>query len=172
MIISLLLAASENNVIGKNNQLPWHLPNDLKYFKNLTWGLPILMGRKTFDSIGKPLPGRKSIVITRNGGWRHDGVEVVHSIGEAVSQAEALGAKEIFVIGGAEIFNASLPDASRIYMTRIHQVFEGDVFFPEIDEMQWQRTSSRYCAADEKNPCDHTYEIWERKPAAAVKGAQ
>ena len=168
MIISLLLAASENNVIGKNNQLPWHLPNDLKYFKNLTWGLPILMGRKTFDSIGKPLPGRKSIVITRNGSWQHDGVEVVHSIEAAVAKAEALGAKEIFVIGGAEIFTASLASASRIYLTRIHQEFEGDVFFPPIDRAEWRLGSSRFCAADEKNHYDHTYEVWERRPASAA----
>jgi dihydrofolate reductase len=164
MIISLLLAASENGVIGKNNALPWHLPNDLKYFKNLTWGLPILMGRKTFDSIGKPLPGRKSIVITRNKDWHHNGVEVVHSLEEAVKTAEALGAKEIFVIGGAEIFNASLPQANRIYLTRIHQDFDGDVFFPAIDETAWQLSSSRFCKKDEKNPYEHTYRVWERKP--------
>lgn len=164
MIISLLLAASENNVIGKDNSLPWHLPNDLKYFKNLTWGLPILMGRKTFDSIGKPLPGRKSIVITRSQDWQHEGVEVVHSIEAAVQKAHALGAKEIFVIGGAEIFNASLPQADRIYLTRIHHHFDGDVFFPEIDEAAWQLTSSRFCEKDEKNPYDHTYQVWERHP--------
>lgn len=163
MIISLLLAASENGVIGKNNTLPWHLPNDLKYFKNLTWGLPILMGRKTFDSIGKPLPGRKSIVITRNNDWQQAGVHVVHSIPAAVQEAEALGAKEIFVIGGAEIFNASLPQANRIYLTRIHQDFDGDVFFPAIDETTWQLSSSRFCKKDEKNPYDHTYQVWERK---------
>jgi len=164
MILSLLLAASENNVIGRNNQLPWHLPNDLKYFKNLTWGLPILMGRKTFDSIGKPLPGRKSIVITRNGDWQHPGVSVVHSIAAAIQEAESLGAKEIFVIGGAEIFNASLEQAGRIYLTRIHQEFEGDVFFPVIDETAWEQSSSRFCNANEKNPYDHTFQVWERKP--------
>ncbi|MBB1285945.1 dihydrofolate reductase [Flavisolibacter sp. BT320] len=163
-MISLLLAVSENGVIGKNNALPWHLPNDLKYFKNLTWGLPILMGRKTFDSIGKPLPGRKSIVITRNNDWRYNGVEVVHSLEEAVKTAEVLGAKEIFVIGGAEIFNASLPQANRIYLTRIHQEFEGDVFFPAIDETTWQLSSSRFCRKDEKNPYDHTYQVWEKGP--------
>src|SRR5215204_5651553 len=103
MILSLLVAASENNVIGKDNQLPWHLPNDLKYFKNQTWGMPILMGRKTFESIGKALPGRKSIVITRSGDWKREGVEVVHSIEESVERAKQFGAKEIFVIGGAEI---------------------------------------------------------------------
>src|SRR5215203_5191633 len=109
MVLSLLLAASENNVIGKNNRLPWHLPDDLKYFKNLTWGLPILMGRKTFDSIGKPLPGRKSIVVTRDHNWKREGVTVVHSIEDAITKANDLGAKEVFVIGGAEIFNTSLP---------------------------------------------------------------
>jgi dihydrofolate reductase len=163
MIISLLVAASENNVIGKDNQLPWHLPNDLKYFKNLTWGMPILMGRKTFDSIGKPLPGRKSIVITRNQDWQHEGVDVVHSIDDAVQKAESYGVKEIFVIGGAEIFKTALPTANRLYLTRIHQDFEGDVYFPSISEDNWQLTSSRYCEADEKNAFAHTYQVWNRK---------
>lgn len=163
MILSLLVAASENNVIGKDNQLPWHLPNDLKYFKNLTWGMPILMGRKTFDSIGKALPGRKSIVITRNQEWQHEGVDVVHSIEEAVKKAESYGAKEIFVIGGAEIFKTSLSAANRVYVTRIHHQFEGDVFFPEISEKEWQLKASRYCEADEKNHYNHTYQVWNRK---------
>src|SRR5215217_6831480 len=111
MKISLLVAADENNIIGKDNKLPWHLPNDLKYFKNLTWGMPILMGRKTFESIGKPLPGRKSIVITRNTDWQKEGVDVVHSIEEAIKKAESFGVKEVFVIGGAEIFKTSFPNA-------------------------------------------------------------
>ena len=163
MIVSLLVAASQNDVIGKNNQLPWHLPNDLKYFKNLTWGMPILMGRKTFDSIGKPLPGRKSIVITRNHDWQHHAVDVVHSIEGAIQKAEGYGVKEIFVIGGAEIFKTSLSQANRIYLTRIHQNFDGDVFFPEVSDKDWKLISSRYCAADEKNAYDHTYQVWERK---------
>jgi dihydrofolate reductase len=163
MILSLLVAVSANHVIGKDNQLPWHLPDDLKYFKNLTWGMPILMGRKTFDSIGKPLPGRKSIVITRNADWKHEDVEVVHSIDEAVRKAESYGVKEIFVIGGAEIFKTSLANANRVYLTRIHQDFEGDVFFPEVSEKDWQLTSARFCRADEKNRYDHTYQVWERK---------
>lgn len=165
MRVSLLLAASENNVIGKDNKLPWHLPDDLKYFKNLTWGLPILMGRKTFDSIGKPLPGRKSIVITRNGAWQHEGVDVVHSIEDAIQKAEGYGAKEIFVIGGAEIFETALPTANRIYLTSIHHQFDGDVFFPQINEEEWQVVSSRFCEKDEKNAFDHTYQVWERKLA-------
>ena|SRR5215210_6496194 len=163
MIVSLLVAASENNVIGKNNQLPWHLPNDLKYFKNLTWGMPIFMGRKTFDSIGKVLPGRISIVITRNKDWQHQGADVVHSIEEAIQKAEDYGVKEIFVIGGAEIFKTSLPVANRLYLTRIHERFEGDVFFPDISETEWELTSSRYCEADEKNSYNHTYQVWNRK---------
>src|SRR5215204_5513926 len=152
MILSLLVAASENHVIGKDNKLPWHLPNDLKYFKNLTWGMPILMGRKTFESIGKALPGRKSIVITRNNNWQHEGVEVVHSIEEAIKKAESFGVKEIFVIGGAEIFNTSLPKADRIYLTRIHHNFDGDAHFPQVSLQEWNLTSSRFCEADEKNP--------------------
>src|ERR1043166_57737 len=155
MIVSLLVAASENNVIGNKNKLPWHLPDDLKYFKNQTWGLPILMGRKAFESIGKPLPGRKSIVITRKEDWKHDGVEVVHSIEEAIQKATSLGAKEIFVIGGAENFKTSLPQADKIYLTRIHHDFDGDVFLPDINFDEWNLVSDRYCIADEKNIYNH-----------------
>lgn len=163
MILSLLLAADENNVIGKDNQLPWHLPNDLKYFKNQTWAMPILMGRKTFDSIGKPLQGRKSIVITRSSEWKHDGVEVVHSVEEAIEKAKGFGVKEIFVIGGAEIFQTAFDQANRIYLTRIHHQFEGDAFFPEVSDKEWNLVQSRFCAADEKNKYDHTFQVWERK---------
>src|SRR5687767_1155392 len=123
VIISLLVAAGENDVIGKDNHLPWHLPNDLKYFKNLTWGMPIVMGRKTFESIGKPLPGRKSIVITRNRNWTFEGVTVAHSMDDAVTYSKSFGVKEIFVIGGARVFEAAFPIADRLYCTRIHQHF-------------------------------------------------
>ena len=163
MILSLLVAAAENDVIGKDNQLPWHLPNDLKYFKNLTWGMPILMGRKTFDSIGKPLPGRKSIVITRNKDWKHDHVAVVHSVDEAIALAKQDDIKEIFVIGGAEIFNSSFDKADRIYLTRVHQEVDGDVFFPPIDEAKWKLVNAKRCEADEKNAYAHTFQVWERK---------
>lgn len=161
MILSLLLAADQNGVIGKDNRLPWHLPNDLRYFRNQTWGMPILMGRKTFDSIGKPLDGRHSIVITRNPEWQHEGVTAVHSLDEAVHAAEARGAKEIFVIGGAEIFLSALPQARRIYLTRIHHHFEGDAFFPPLEE-EWQLKRERLCEADEKNHYPHTFQVWER----------
>ena len=162
MILSLLVAADEQNVIGKNNTLPWHLPNDLRYFKNLTWGMPILMGRKTFDSIGKPLQGRKSIVITRNRDWHPGGVDVVHSVEEAIDKARSFHVKEIFVIGGAEIFTSSFPQADRIYLTRIHHRFDGDVFFPEIPADQWVRVQERNCSADEKNSWAHSFQVWEK----------
>lgn len=163
MHFSLLLAASENNVIGKNNKLPWHLPADLKYFKNLTWGMPVIMGRRTYDSFGKTLPGRRNIVITRNKEWKAEGVDVVHSIEEAVALAKESAVKEIFIIGGSEIFKNILPKADRIYLTRIHQSFEGDAFFPVLNEEEWQLVKNRDCAADEKNAYPHSFQVWERK---------
>ena len=163
MNLSLLVAADEHNLIGKNNQLPWHLPNDLKYFRNQTWGMPILMGRKTFESIGKPLQGRKSIVITRNSHWQHEGVKVVHSIDEAIKEAEGMGVKEIFVIGGAEIFASAFPKARCIYLTRIHHQFDGDVYFPEVNQDEWELVSNRFCPADEKNAYPHSFQLWQRK---------
>ncbi len=161
--LSLLVAADVNNVIGKNNQLPWHLPNDLKYFKNLTWAMPILMGRKTFESIGKALPGRKSIVITRNKNWQQPGVDVVYSIDEAIELAKSYDVKEIFVIGGAEIFNSAFEKAHRIYLTRIYHQFEGDVYFPFVNEEQWLLSKDHQCKKDEKNIYDHSFQVWERK---------
>lgn len=163
MILSLLVAADENNVIGKDNKLPWHLPNDLKYFKNQTWGMPVLMGRKTFESIGKPLQGRKSIVITRSKDWKHEDAEVVHSVYEAIGKAKEFGVKEIFVIGGAEIFKTAFENANRIYLTRIHHQFDGDVYFPEVSSNEWKLVKSRFCNVDEKNAYSHTFQVWERK---------
>ena len=162
MILSLLVAAAENNVIGKDNQLPWHLPNDLRYFKNQTWGMPILMGRKTFESIGKPLPGRKNIVITRNTDWQSDGAEVVHSLEEAIRLAEAEGVKEIFVIGGAEIFNDAFEKAQKLYLTRVHENIEGDTYLKGMNKEDWQLIKNRFCPADEKNAYDHSFQVWER----------
>ena len=163
MILSLVVATDENNVIGKDNKLPWHLPNDLRYFKNLTWGMPILMGRKTFESIGKALPGRKSIVITRDQNWKHDHVEVVHTVEDAIQKARGHDVKEIFVIGGAEIFNTSFAEANRIYLTRIHHKFEGDAYFPEVSTEDWNLVQNKFCHADEKNPYSHTFQVWEKK---------
>lgn len=162
MILSLLVATDENNVIGKDNKLPWHLPDDLKYFKNLTWGMPILMGRKTFESIGKALPGRQNIVITRNKDFSAAGADGVHSVEEAIDRALEFGVREIFVIGGAEIFNSTFQQAQRIYLTRIHHQFEGNVFFPEMKSSEWVLVRNRFCHADSKNPWSHSYQLWER----------
>jgi dihydrofolate reductase len=164
MTLSLLLAAAENNVIGKDNKLPWHLPNDLKYFKNLTWGMPVIMGRKTYESFGKPLQGRRNIVITHNKDWKAEGVEVAGSIEEAIEMAKESAVKEIFIIGGGEIFKTILPKADRIYLTRIYHSFEGDAYFPEIKENEWRLVKERKCEADEKNTYAHSFQVWERKP--------
>ncbi len=163
MILSLIVAVSSNNVIGKENKLPWHLPNDLKYFKNTTWAMPIIMGRKTYESIGKPLPGRTNIVISRNTDWKAAGVETVQSLDQAIEFCNQLQVKELFIIGGAEIFNTSLPLAKRIYLTRIHQDFDGDVFFPNVNEDNWKMISKRDCQPDEKNAYSHSFQVWERK---------
>jgi dihydrofolate reductase len=162
-MISFIVAADENNVIGKENQLPWHLPSDMKYFKNQTWGMTVIMGRKSLDSLGKPLQGRKNIVVTRNRDWQHDGVQVAHSVEEAIELAKQTGLKEIFIIGGAEIFKTSMPVADRIYLTRIHHQFEGDAYFPEIPANKWNLVKSHFYPADEKNKYAHTFQVWERQ---------
>lgn len=162
-ILSLLVAADEGDVIGRDNKLPWHLPADLKYFKALTWGMPVAMGRKTFDSIGKPLPGRTNIVITRNTAWGFENVSVAHSLEEAVTIANGLHAKELFIIGGAEIFKAALPQARRLYLTRIHHRFEGDVYLPPFSKKDWHLVKTHTHGPDEKNNYRHTFEVWERR---------
>lgn len=162
-MISFIVAADENNLIGKDNQLPWHLPSDMKYFKNQTWGMTVIMGRKSLDSLGKPLQGRTNIVVTRNKDWQHEGVQVAHSVEEAIALAKKTGAKEIFILGGAQIFKESMPLADRIYLTRIHHQFNGDAYFPEIQDGKWVMVKKRFCPADEKNKYDHTFQVWERK---------
>lgn len=162
-MISFIVAADESNVIGKDNQLPWHLPGDMKYFKNQTWGMTVIMGRKSLESLGKPLQGRKNIVVTRNKNWKREGVEVAHSINEAIELAKQTGTKEIFIIGGAEIFKEAMPVANRIYLTRIHHKFEGDVYFPAVSTNEWNLVKNKFCAADEKNQFSYTFEVWERK---------
>ena len=156
------MAAAENNVIGKNNKLPWHLPADMKYFKNISWAMPVIMGRKTFESLGKPLDGRKNIVITRNRNWKYDGVSVVHDLESAKKIAEDQDIKEVFIIGGAEVFKSSLPDANRVYLTRVHEKFEGDAFFPVLDN-SWQMVKSHETQPDEKNVYALSFQVWEKR---------
>jgi dihydrofolate reductase len=164
MIISFVVAASENNVIGKNNQLLWHLPKDMKFFKNVTWAMPVVMGRKTFESMGsKPLSGRKNIVITRQPGWKADGVSVVNSVDAAMALATELNYKEIFVIGGGEIYMIAYERANKIYMTRVHAELEGDTYFPVIEKDDWKLVSNVDNLADEKHKHAFSFQLWERK---------
>ncbi len=166
MVINILVAASTNNAIGRNNQLLWHLPNDLTFFKNTTWGMPIIMGRKTFESIAKkPLPGRLNIIITQQKKLNHlqNNIDtwVTHSLEEAIIQAEQTDCKEAFVIGGAQIYKAAMPIAQRIYLTRVHANIEGDTFFPEIDVTIWKQISCKNYNADEKHAYPYSFEVWE-----------
>lgn len=161
--ISFMVAASENNVIGKDNQLPWHLPNDLKFFKNTTWAMPVIMGRKTFESFGKPLPGRTNIVITGTPGWHAAGTIMAGNMEDALKAAADTDAKEAFIIGGGEIFRQSLSLANKIYLTRVHAEVQGNVFFPEIKESEWQLESNRDFTADEKHRYAYSFQVWKRR---------
>lgn len=165
MAISLIVAASENNVIGKDNKLIWHLPNDMKFFKNTTWGMPLIMGRKTYQSMDKPLPGRINIVITRQKDWKAEGVVVAKDIGQAIERAKETNCKEIFIAGGGEIFKQSMELADRIYMTRVHAVLEGDTFFPEIDKAIWELTDNEDFGTDERHAYAYSFQVWEKLKA-------
>lgn len=160
-MISYIFAMDEERAIGKNNDLPWHLPADFKFFKDTTKHHTIVMGRKTFDSLGKkPLPHRRNIIVTRNKGYEAEGCEVVHTIDEA--KALFNPDEETFVIGGTELFKLFMDDADRMYITRIEGVFNGDTFFPEVPEEEWTLVSSREGVVDEKNKYKHKYEVYER----------
>lgn len=165
MKISLVVAASENNAIGKNNQLLWHLPNDLSFFKNITWGMPVVMGRKTFESINsKPLKGRMNLIITRQKGFTAEGVIVVHDLEDAAYAATENNYKELMVLGGGEIYKEAIQVADKIYLTRVHHVFEdADTFFPVIHEKDWQLISNTDYPADEKHVYPYSFQVWEKK---------
>ena len=163
MTITLVVAAAENNSIGKNNQLLWHLPNDLKFFKNTTWGMPVIMGRKTFESVNKPLPGRFNIVITRQQGWKAEGVITSAGLQDSLRKAAETNCKEAFVIGGGEIYKQSIEIADKIYLTRVHANIDGDTFFPAIDESKWQLTHNQDFTADEKHAYAYSFQTWEKK---------
>ena len=144
---SMIVAMAENRVIGINNNLPWYLPNDLKYFKQVTMGKPILMGRKTYESIGKPLPGRTNIVLTRDKTWSAEGVKPVNAIEQAFQLAESIseidGQDEMMIIGGDQIYQSTLADIDRIYLTKVHAEVKGDAYFPELDWTEWMESWSR-----------------------------
>ena len=163
MNITLVVAASENNAIGLNNQLLWHLPKDMRFFKNTTWGMPILMGRKTFESMGsKPLNGRLNIIITRNNNWTSEDVTLVHTMEEATALATKFSYNELLVIGGGEIYEMALPLAQKIWLTRVHTTIEGDVYFPKLNA-EWEMVSSTQNEADEKHTFSFDFECWKRK---------
>jgi len=163
MKISIVVAMAANGVIGQNNELPWHLPADLKHFKQTTMGKPILMGRKTWESIGRPLPGRTNIVITRDSTYSAAGCIVVHSVDAALTAAGEQD--EVMVIGGAQLYRRLLPYAETIYLTRIHERFDGDTRFPEIPDAEWQQLERIDHEADEKNPYDYSFIRLERLDA-------
>lgn len=161
MTISLVVAAAENNSIGKNNQLLWHLPSDLKFFKNTTWGMPVIMGRKTFEAVNKPLPGRFNIVITRQQDWKAEGTISATDLNDALQKAAETNCKEVFIIGGGEIYKQSMEIADKIYLTRVHANIEGDTFFPVIDETKWQLATNTDFAADEKHAFAYSFQTWD-----------
>lgn len=163
MILSLVVAAAENNAIGKDNQLLWCLPNDMKFFKNVTWGLPVIMGRKTYESLDKPLAGRTNIVITHKKDWQAEGVIVVNSLDAAIAAAKETDAKEASIIGGGEIYKQSIDRADKIFITRVHTVIEGDTYFPVINEKDWKLISNQDLSADEKHAYSYSFQVWEKK---------
>jgi len=161
MKISLIVAADEQNGIGKNNELLCHLPADLKYFKKLTTGHAILMGRKTFESIGKPLPNRTNIIISRNTNTI-EGCHVFNSIEAGIEFAKTLNETELFIIGGDSIYQQSLALTHTVYLTRIHHTFHADAYFPELEENNWRLLQSAEQMADEKNKFDYSFQVFER----------
>ncbi len=162
MTISLVVAAATNNGIGKDGTMPWHLPNDMKHFKNVTWGMPVVMGRKTFESLGKVLPGRKNIVITRQPGWEVAGTIAVPKIEDALFVAKQTDANEVMVIGGGEIYKTLFDRAKRIYLTRVEAEPEADTFFPALDPKEWHLMSQKDHEADSANAYNYSFQVWER----------
>ncbi|GAB4251578.1 MAG: dihydrofolate reductase [Saprospiraceae bacterium] len=162
MIISAIVARSKNNVIGLGNQIPWYLPADLKYFKKTTLDHHVIMGRKTFESIGRPLPKRTNIVVTRDIYFVASGCVVAHSVEEALELAKRNAEDEAFIIGGSEIYNLCLPYIDRLYLTEVLAEFEGDKFFPAIDLENWKEIKSESFKADEKNEYDYVFKVLEK----------
>ena len=161
-MISIIVAIAENLAIGKNNDLLWHIPEDLKRFKQITSGHPVVMGKRTYESLPRrPLPNRRNIVITDVKGEEIEGCEMAYSIEEAIAKSDPSG--ETFIIGGASVYRQFLPHADRLYLTRVHQSFDGDVFFPEIDFSKWELHSKEDLHSGEPNDFDYSNEIYQRK---------
>jgi len=161
MVVSIIAAMDRNHLIGNNNQLPWHLPADFVHFKTVTMGKPIVMGRKTFESIGKPLPGRKNIVLTKNTDTRFEGADCVSSFQAALQLVQ--DADEVMIIGGSAVYELLLPQVNRMYLTFVEAEFKGDAWFPHFDESQWMETESSLFIADDKNCYDCRFVTLEKK---------
>ncbi|WDF67886.1 dihydrofolate reductase [Sphingobacterium oryzagri] len=158
--IKLIVAAAENNAIGKDNQMLWHLPDDFKYFKNKTTAHSIVMGRKTFESMGKALPDRRNIVLTRNEEWSAEEVDVANSKNEVFSYCR--DEREIYIIGGGHIYKQWLPEAQEVLLTRVHTTIDGDAYFPELPAAEWKKVDSLHHEADDRHKYAFTFETWER----------
>ncbi|MDB4837149.1 dihydrofolate reductase [Marinomonas sp.] len=169
-MLSLIVAMSTNRTIGINNSLPWHLPNDLKYFKQATMGKPIVMGRKTFESIGKPLPGRRNIVISRDPNYTAEGIDVVDSLEAAIELGESIclidGQEDVMVLGGAQIYQLALEKVDRLYITHVDAEVEGDAFFPEVDWNAFNLVGEEAFAAEGHNPYDYRFSVYQRNNLA------
>lgn len=159
-MLTIIVAVADNGIIGSANQLPWRLPDDLKRFKALSLGKPIVMGRKTFDSIGKPLPGRLNIVVSRQAGLQIPGCSVVTSLEQAIATAQPAG--EIVIVGGADIYRQALPQVSTIHLTRVHASVPGDVYFPELAPNEWREVATEYHPADERHAHAFTFSTLQR----------
>ncbi|MGM8216399.1 dihydrofolate reductase [Bacillaceae bacterium W0354] len=159
-MLSVIVAMDENNVIGYQNDLPWHLPNDLKRFKRITTGHTIVMGRKTYESIGRPLPNRQNIIMTRDSHFTAEGCTVIHSWEEL---NQYLNDEELFLIGGAELIKQAIPIVDRLYLTIIHHSFEGDTYFPNLNMDDWEVVEKVEGIVDEKNKYPHTFYTYDRK---------
>ncbi len=162
MTIALIAAISQNRVLGKDNELVWHLPKDMRFFKTKTMGYPVVMGRKTFESFGSALPGRTNIIVTRNPGYRAEDAITVTSLEAGLAEAARYHADTIFVAGGAEIYRQALPLADTMYLTHIHAEVEGDAFFPEFSESEWQVVAKESVPADEKHAYPFDFVTWKR----------
>ncbi len=165
MRISIIAAVAENGVIGRDGKLPWHLSTDLRRFKQLTMGHTIIMGRRTWESIGRPLPGRRMVVVSRQPNYHIDvnGVGVAADVDDALRIAEASGDDETFIIGGAELYRTALSRANRLYLTRVHEPVAGDTHFPKFDWNEWQLAASEHHAADAKSDYSFSFETYDRK---------
>lgn len=163
MIKIIMAARASNNIIGKDNDLVWHLPADLKFFKQTTKGHTLIMGRKTFESLANPLPHRDSWIVTRNKNYQREGITVFHSLESALQAGEDKGLESVFILGGGEIYRQSMNIADKMIITEVHHKFEGDTYFPEINTEMWKEVSREEHKADDKNKYDYAFVQFEKK---------